>query len=106
MIRVKRILCPTDFSTESMQAIPYAVEMARVFDAEIYLDACASLAAGAAGALRLPKRAGRAFFRALYRRGEAAGQDRLGVAAERSTRKEDPGGGSTRGRDPQSREEP
>ena len=36
MIGFKRILCPTDLSEESFKAFPYAFDVARVFDAEIY----------------------------------------------------------------------
>jgi nucleotide-binding universal stress UspA family protein len=36
MIGFKRILCPTDMSEESFTAFPYAFDLARVFDAEIY----------------------------------------------------------------------
>src|SRR5262245_13891151 len=36
MIGFKRILCPTDLSEESFKAFPYAFDLARVFDAEIY----------------------------------------------------------------------
>jgi nucleotide-binding universal stress UspA family protein len=36
MISFKRILCPTDLSEESFKAFPYAFDLARVFDAEIY----------------------------------------------------------------------
>jgi nucleotide-binding universal stress UspA family protein len=35
MIGFKRILCPTDLSEESFKAFPYALDLARVFDAEI-----------------------------------------------------------------------
>jgi nucleotide-binding universal stress UspA family protein len=36
MIGFKRILCPTDLSEESFKAFPYAFDIARDFDAEIY----------------------------------------------------------------------
>ena len=36
MIGFKRILCPTDLSEESFKAFPFAFDLARVFDAEIY----------------------------------------------------------------------
>jgi nucleotide-binding universal stress UspA family protein len=36
MIGFKRILCPTDMSEESFKAFPYAFDLARMFDAEIY----------------------------------------------------------------------
>jgi nucleotide-binding universal stress UspA family protein len=36
MIGFKRILCATDLSEESFKAFPYAFDLARVFDAEIY----------------------------------------------------------------------
>jgi nucleotide-binding universal stress UspA family protein len=35
MIHFSRILCPTDFSEASLEAFPYAIELARVFKAEI-----------------------------------------------------------------------
>jgi nucleotide-binding universal stress UspA family protein len=37
MITFRRILCPTDFSEASLKAIPYAVELGRLFDAEIFV---------------------------------------------------------------------
>src|SRR5687767_13949529 len=36
MIGFKRILCPTDYSEASTQAFPYAFDLARRFNAEIY----------------------------------------------------------------------
>ena len=36
MIGFKRILCPTDYSEASTQALPYAFDLARRFNAEIY----------------------------------------------------------------------
>jgi nucleotide-binding universal stress UspA family protein len=36
MIGFRRILCPTDLSEESFKAFPYAFDLARVFDGEIY----------------------------------------------------------------------
>ena len=35
MIQFGRILCPTDFSEASLEAFPYAMELARLFKAEI-----------------------------------------------------------------------
>ena len=37
MIEIKRILCPTDFSKASMSALPYAVDIARLFKAQIFI---------------------------------------------------------------------
>ena len=37
MVRFERILCPTDFSSASLEALPCAVELARKFDSEITL---------------------------------------------------------------------
>jgi nucleotide-binding universal stress UspA family protein len=37
VITLKRILCPTDFSDISLKALPYAVELARFFNAEIFI---------------------------------------------------------------------
>jgi len=36
MIGFKRILCPTDYSEASIKAFPYAFDLARRFNAEIY----------------------------------------------------------------------
>ena len=36
MTQFKRILCPTDFSDASLKAFPYAIELARLFRAEIF----------------------------------------------------------------------
>ncbi len=35
MVQFSRILCPTDFSEASLEAFPYAMELARLFKAEI-----------------------------------------------------------------------
>src|SRR5881296_162140 len=35
MVQFSRILCPTDFSEASLEAFPYAIELARLFKAEI-----------------------------------------------------------------------
>ena len=37
MIGITRILCPTDFSDASMCAVPYAVETARLFKAQVFV---------------------------------------------------------------------
>ena len=37
MNKIQRILCPTDFSQASLSALPYAVDIARLFNAEIFL---------------------------------------------------------------------
>jgi nucleotide-binding universal stress UspA family protein len=36
MIGLKRVLCPTDLSEESLKALPYAIELVRVFDGELF----------------------------------------------------------------------
>ena len=40
MIEVKRILCPTDLSNESDEALRYAVALARVYEAQLFLLHC------------------------------------------------------------------
>jgi len=40
MIKVERILCPTDLSTESDEALRYAVALARVYEAKLFLLHC------------------------------------------------------------------
>lgn len=40
MIKVNRILCPTDLSTESDEALRYAVALARVYEAKLLLLHC------------------------------------------------------------------
>lgn len=40
MIKVERILCPTDLSTESDEALRYAVALARVYEARLFLLHC------------------------------------------------------------------
>ena len=35
MVQFSRMLCPTDFSEASLEAFPYAIELARLFKAEI-----------------------------------------------------------------------
>jgi nucleotide-binding universal stress UspA family protein len=37
MIEIQPILCPTDFSEASLSALPYAVEIARLFNAQIFV---------------------------------------------------------------------
>ena len=37
MIKVNRILCPTDLSTESDAALRYAVALARAYEAKLFL---------------------------------------------------------------------
>lgn len=37
MIEIKRILCPTDFSPASLSAFPHAAEIARLFNAQIFV---------------------------------------------------------------------
>lgn len=40
MVKVERILCPTDLSTESDEALRYAVALALVYEAELFLLHC------------------------------------------------------------------
>jgi nucleotide-binding universal stress UspA family protein len=40
MIQVKRILCPTDLSNESDEALRYAVALARIYKAQLFLLHC------------------------------------------------------------------
>ena len=40
MIQVKRILCPTDLSNESDEALRYAVALARTYEAQLFLLHC------------------------------------------------------------------
>ena len=40
MIKVERILCPTDLSTESDEALHYAVALARIYEARLFLLHC------------------------------------------------------------------
>lgn len=40
MIKVERILCPTDLSTESDEALRYAVALARMYEATLFLLHC------------------------------------------------------------------
>lgn len=35
MVNIKKILCPTDFSDTSKKALDYAIQFAKVFDAEL-----------------------------------------------------------------------
>ena len=51
MNKIQRILCPTDFSQASLLALPYAVEIARLFNAEIFLIHVVPLLPPAAGDL-------------------------------------------------------
>ena len=37
MVKIRKILCPTDFSEASLSALPYAVDTARLFKAQIFL---------------------------------------------------------------------
>ncbi|MEO6593952.1 MAG: universal stress protein [Planctomycetota bacterium] len=37
MIKIRRIVCPTDFSPTAARAVDYAAEMARTFEAELIL---------------------------------------------------------------------
>jgi nucleotide-binding universal stress UspA family protein len=69
MIRVKRILVPTDFSPASQAALTYAAELARSFSAELHL-------------LNVPEDAGAAaeaeFPIGLFENMRSAAYDRLG----------------------------
>ena len=40
MIQVRRILCPTDLSNESDEALRYAVALARIYEAKLFLLHC------------------------------------------------------------------
>ena len=40
MIKIERILCPTDLSTESDDALQYAVALARIYEAQLLLLHC------------------------------------------------------------------
>lgn len=40
MIKVERILCPTDLSSESDEALRYAVALARIYEAKLFLLHC------------------------------------------------------------------
>jgi nucleotide-binding universal stress UspA family protein len=40
MVRIDRILCPTDLSTESDEALRYAVALARAYEAKLFLLNC------------------------------------------------------------------
>ncbi len=40
MIKVERILCPTDLSTESDEALRYAVALVRIYEAKLFLLHC------------------------------------------------------------------
>ena len=51
MIEIKRILCPTDFSQASLSALPYAVEIARLFNAQIFVIYVVPVLPPAAGEL-------------------------------------------------------
>lgn len=42
-ISIKRILCPTDLSTQSMEALRYAVALTRTYNAKLYVCYCAEL---------------------------------------------------------------
>lgn len=50
MIHIKRILCPTDLSKDSYQALRYALALVRVYDAQLMLCYYADGADGADGA--------------------------------------------------------
>lgn len=53
MIEIKRILCPTDFSEASLSALPYAVDIARLFKAQIFVIYVVPPLPAAAGDLAL-----------------------------------------------------
>ena len=42
MIRIKRILCPVDLSTDSNQALGYALALTKTYDAKLVICYCAS----------------------------------------------------------------
>ena len=43
MVKIERILCPTDLSTESDEALRYAIALARAYDAKLLLLYCAEI---------------------------------------------------------------
>jgi nucleotide-binding universal stress UspA family protein len=51
MIKIQRILCPTDFSQASFSALPHAVEIAKLFNAQIFVIYVVPLLPLAAGAV-------------------------------------------------------
>lgn len=42
MVKIERILCPTDLSTESDEALRYAVALARAYEAKLFLLHCSA----------------------------------------------------------------
>ena len=48
MIKIERILCPTDLTPESEEALRYAVALARAYEARLLLCHCGREAAAAA----------------------------------------------------------
>src|SRR5687767_14818798 len=44
MINIKRILCPTDLSTSSDQALAYALALSQAYDARLVVCYCAKVA--------------------------------------------------------------
>jgi nucleotide-binding universal stress UspA family protein len=50
MIRIRRILCPTDLSPESDQALVYGLALARAYESKLVVCYCAGKAAAAVGA--------------------------------------------------------
>lgn len=49
MIKIERILCPTNLSTESDEAFRYAVALARAYDAKLFLLYCGEAALAGVG---------------------------------------------------------
>ena len=49
MIKIERILCPTDLTPESEEALRYAVALARVYEARLMLCYCGGKSGAAAG---------------------------------------------------------
>src|SRR4051812_9760743 len=50
-ISIERILCPTDLSNQSMEALRYAVALARTYEAKLYVCYCAELSPVTYGSL-------------------------------------------------------
>ena len=48
-VKIERILCPTDLTPESEEALRYAVALAREFDAKLLLCHCAKDATAVTG---------------------------------------------------------
>src|ERR1043165_601298 len=51
MIKIERILCPTDLSEQSMEALRYAVALARTYNAKLYVCYCAEFSPASSASL-------------------------------------------------------